>query len=78
MVTGDEATFRFMYHLIQSNPGQYHWLRIYAGDWHLLYRMVKAIAVVAGSRFSGTAGRSREGSQIRDQILPVAMAVTAV
>ncbi|CAM9985290.1 unnamed protein product [Sphacelaria rigidula] len=40
---GDEKTFRFMYHLIRSNPGHYHWLRIYVGDWHLLYHMAKAI-----------------------------------
>ena len=43
MVAGDEETFRFMYHLIRSNPNQYHWLRIYVGDWHLLYHMVKAL-----------------------------------
>lgn len=43
MVAGDEETFRFMYHLIRSNPGQRHWLRIYLGDWHLLHHMVKAI-----------------------------------
>ncbi|CAM9678275.1 unnamed protein product, partial [Sphacelaria rigidula] len=43
MVAGDEETFRFMYHLIRSNPREYQWLRIYMGDWHLLYHMVKAI-----------------------------------
>ncbi|CAM9907387.1 unnamed protein product [Sphacelaria rigidula] len=49
MVAGDEETFRFMYHLIRSNPGHYHWLRIYVGDWHLLYHMAKVIM----SRFWG-------------------------
>ncbi|CAM9955171.1 unnamed protein product, partial [Sphacelaria rigidula] len=49
MVAGDEETFRFMYHLIRSNSGHYHWLRIYVGDWHLLYHMAKAIM----NRFGG-------------------------
>ena len=39
----DEETFRFMYHLTRSKPGRYHRLRIYVGDCHFLYRMVKAI-----------------------------------
>lgn len=43
MVAGDEETFRFMCHLIRSNPTQFHWLRIHVGDWHLLYHMAKAI-----------------------------------
>ena len=43
MVAGDEETFRLMYHLIRSNPSQYHSLRINVGDWHLLYHMVKAV-----------------------------------
>ncbi|CAM9917676.1 unnamed protein product, partial [Sphacelaria rigidula] len=42
MVAGDEETFHFMYHLIRSNPGYYHWLRVYVGDWHLLHHMAKA------------------------------------
>lgn len=31
MVTGDEETFRLLYHLIPSNRTQYDWLRIYVG-----------------------------------------------
>ncbi|CAM9307057.1 unnamed protein product, partial [Sphacelaria rigidula] len=45
MVAGDEETFRFMCHLIRSNPGHFHWLGIpvYMGDWHILHHIAKAI-----------------------------------
>lgn len=43
VVAGDEETFRFMYHLIRSNPSKYKWMRIYVDAWHLLLRMGKAL-----------------------------------
>lgn len=32
MLAGDEETFPIMYHLIRSNPRQYHWLIKHLGN----------------------------------------------
>lgn len=42
-VANDEETFRFICHLIRSDPRQYHWFRVCVSDEPFLYHIGKVI-----------------------------------